>query len=39
MLVKSVPGKTTRVFKVANNLQPIRKILKRLYESSLLNLF
>ena len=39
MLAQYVTGKTTRIFKAANNLQPVRKILKRLYESSLLNLF
>ena len=34
MLVKSVTSNTTRIFKVANNLQPVRKILKRLCKSS-----
>ena len=39
MLVKSVTSSTTRIFKVANKLQTVRKILKWLCRSSLLNLF
>ena len=32
MLVKFATSNTTRIFKVANNLQPVRKILKRLHK-------
>ena len=39
MHAKSVISNMTRVFEVANNLHPVRKILKRLCKSSLLNLF
>ena len=39
MLAKSVTSNTTRIFKVANNIQTVRKILKRLYKSFLLNFF
>ena len=39
MLVKSVTSDTTRIFKLTNNLQPVRTILKWLYKSSLLNFF
>ena len=39
MLVKSVTSNTTRIFKVAYNLQLVRKIQKWLYKSPLLNLF
>ena len=39
MLVKSVTSNTTIIFKIAHNLQPVRKILKRFCKSSLLNLF
>ena len=40
MLVKSVTGGTTRIFKGANNLQPVKKkFLKQLCKSSLLTYF
>ena len=40
MLVQTVTStSTTRISKVAINLKPVRKILKWLYKSSLLNLF
>ena len=35
MLGKFVTNNTTRIFKVVNNLLPVRKIPKRLYKSSL----
>ena len=37
MLVKSVTSNITRIFAVANNLQQVRKILKRFCKSSFLN--
>ena len=39
MLVKSVTNDITRIFIVGNSLQPVRKILKRLCKSTLLNIF
>ena len=38
MLIKFVTSNTTIIFKVANNLQPVRKILKCRHQSSLLNM-
>ena len=38
MLVKFVTSNTTIIFKEANNLQPVREILKCLHPSSLLNM-
>ena len=39
MLVKSVTSNISRIFVVANNLQPVRKILERFCKSSLRNIF
>ena len=37
--VRSITSNITRIFIVANDLQPVRKILKRLCKSALLNIF
>ena len=39
MLVKSVTSNITRIFVVANNVQPVRESLERFCKSSLLNIF